>query len=319
MRAYIIKRLISSFPLLIGITIISYAVMALAPGDPTSILMDPKVKPEDMERIKHNLGLDKPWYVQYFFWFSRLCRGDFGNSFIDGRPVLIIVLERIPNTLLLMSSSFFLILILAIPIGIFQSIRQYSLLDYILTVISFIGISLPNFWLGLMLILLFALKLGWLPSGGMYSLDFGFSLLDRIKHLILPAITLSVGGIASWSRYQRSSMLEVLRQDYIRTARAKGLKERVVIYKHALRNALIPIITLLGLSLPDLFGGAYITEIIFAWPGMGRLGVQAVFQRDYPVIMGTLLISSILIILGNLLADVIYAYVDPRIRYEKQD
>lgn len=316
MQKYILRRLLLSIPLLIGITLVSFFIMTLAPGDPMSILMDPKIKPEDMRRIKHNLGLDKPIYVQYGKWLFCFLKGDLGNSFIDGRKVTTIILERIPNTFILMFSSFLLTIILAIPLGVFQAVKQYSFGDYLLTILSFIGISIPIFWLGLMLILLFSLKLSILPSAGMYTIGMEFSLIDRLKHLILPTLCLTVGSIASWSRYQRSSMLEVLRQDYIRTARAKGLSEGKVIYKHALKNALIPIITLLGLSLPDLFGGAFITETIFAWPGMGRLGIQAIFQRDYPVIMGTLLVSSVLIILGNLFADIIYAYIDPRIRYE---
>lgn len=315
MSSFLIKRLLSIIPLLIGISLISFFVINLAPGGPTTILMDPKVRPEDVKRIKHNLGLDKPLHIQYFNWLNNMLQGNFGKSIIDGRPVLTRILEVMPNTLILMLSSFLITLFLAIPLGIFQAVKQYSFADYFLTFLSFLGISVPSFWLGLMLIYYFSFKLNLLPSSGVYTLGEEKTFIDLLKHLILPSIALSVGSIAGWSRYQRSQMLEVLRTDYVRTARAKGLSEKNIIFKHSLRNALIPIITLLGLSLPDLLGGAYITETIFAWPGMGRLGVEVVFQRDYPVIMGLLVISAVLIIMGNLIADILYALVDPRIRY----
>lgn len=323
MTRYILRRLLGLIPLLIGISLISFLVMHLAPGDPTAMFADPNVKPEELARIRANWGLDKPVYLQYFFWLANALRGDFGYSYSDYRPVIQVIFERLPATLLLTGVSFLITLLLAIPLGIFSAVKKNSFFDQATTFFSFLGMSIPAFWLALMLMLFFAPERGWLPSGGMYDPLLGETnifvrTLDVARHLILPSAVLVIGGLAGLSRYQRSSMLEVIREDYIRTARAKGLPERTVILKHALRNALLPIITILGLSLPDLFGGAFITETIFAWPGMGRLGVTAVFQRNYPVVMGVVMVSALLIILGNLLADIAYALIDPRIRYQKK-
>jgi len=239
---------------------------------------------------------------------------------VNGKPVLRSILERLPNTVILMGISCIMAILFAIPLGIYSAVRQYSAGDYILTFLSFTGISVPSFWLGLMLICLFTIKLHLLPSIGTVSPDVSdnifFGFIDFLKHLIMPASVLIFTNLAAWARYIRSSMLEVLNSDYIRTARAKGQVEFMVLYKHALRNALIPLITLLGLTVPDLLAGAFVTEMIFSWPGMGRLGMDAIFQRDYPVIMGTIMFSSIMIILSNLLADICYGITDPRIRFD---
>jgi peptide/nickel transport system permease protein len=242
---------------------------------------------------------------------------------LTGQPVITEILERLPATLILMVSSFMVTLLITIPLGVISAVKKGTWFDNLVTVFSFAGMATPSFWLGLMLMLLFAVKLDWLPAVGMADpllrgQGIGDRAIDLIRHMILPLTTMTIISLAGLSRYQRAAMLEVLNQDYVRTARAKGLSERIVIFKHALRNALIPIITILGLSLPDLFGGAFIIETIFAWPGMGRLGVLAVFQRNYPLIMGIVVLSAVLIMLGNLLADIGYALVDPRIRYSKK-
>ncbi|MFH1542496.1 MAG: ABC transporter permease [bacterium] len=303
MRRFIFRRLLSLIPLLIGVSILSFFVMHLAPGDPTALFTDPNINPEDLARIRANFGLDKPVIIQYFYWLGNALRGNFGNSYTTGQPVMQEIGQRLPATLLLMSASYLLTLIITIPLGVISAVKKGSWFDNTVTVLSFAGMATPSFWLGLMLMLFFSVHLHWFPAVGSF---------------VLPLITMTIGSLAGLTRYQRAAMLEVLNQDYIRTARAKGLPERIVIYKHALRNALIPIVTILGLSLPGLFGGAFIIETIFAWPGMGRLGVMAIFQRNYPMIMGIVVMSAFLIILGNLLADIGYALVDPRIRYAKK-
>lgn len=322
MVGYILRRLVLTIPSLIGITIITFLVMHLAPGKPTDMVteMQVKVGAEARERLKALYGLDKPWYVQYFNWLKRLVRLDFGKSFKDDRRVIKKILERLPATLLLNISSLILIFSFALPIGIYSAIKQNSLFDKGMTVFVFLGFSVPTFWLALLLMILFGIKLGLLPISGLRSLNWeDLSLLgkiwDIIKHLILPVFVSGFTGLAGLSRYSRASMLEVIRQDYIRTARAKGLPEKQVIFKHALRNALIPVVTVLGLSLPDLISGSFIFETIFSYPGMGRLGYEAIMARDYPVVMGVGTIAAFLTLFGNFLADITYAYVDPRIRY----
>jgi peptide/nickel transport system permease protein len=302
-RKFFFKRLLQLIPLLIGISLISFFVMHLAPGDPTALFIDPNVDPQELARVRANWGLDQPIYIQYFKWLGNAIKLDFGRSYMTGQPVIGEIAERLPNTLILMISSYILTLLICIPVGVYSAVKKGGWFDNTFTVLSFAGMSIPTFWVGLMLMLLFAVQLDWLPATG---------------NLILPLITMTIGSLAGLTRYQRAAMLEVLNQDFIRTARAKGLPERVVIFKHALRNALIPIVTIMGLSLPDLFGGAFIIETIFAWPGMGRLGVQAIFSRNYPLIMGIVMFSALLIVLGNLFADIGYALVDPRIRYEKK-
>jgi len=323
MRKFVIRRLIHLIPLLIGVSLISFFVMHLAPGDPTQLFTDPNVKPEELARIRANWGLDKPIIMQYLFWLKNAVRGDFGIAYMINRPVTEVIFGRLPATLLLMISSMLLTLLITIPLGVLSAIKKNTWFDNFITVFSFIGMSIPSFWLALMLMLMFSVNLGWFPAVGMYNPllknpDFVQRFFDVAWHMVLPLLTMTLVSLAGLTRYQRAAMLEILNQDFIRTARAKGLSERVVLFKHALRNALIPIITILGLSLPDLFGGAFIIETIFAWPGMGRLGVMAIFSRNYPLIMGIVVLSAVLIVLGNLLADIGYALVDPRIRYAKK-
>jgi len=309
-------------PVLFGITIISFAVMYLAPGDPTSLMTDlnPNMNEEAIKRIRAHYGLDQPVYIQYLKWLKNMLVLDFGKSFSpDNRPVLDKILERIPITLLINVLSMILIMVVAIPIGVMSAVKQDSLFDKGTTVFVFLGFAVPSFWLALLLMILFGVELDWLPISGFRSLDHSElslvgQVLDVAKHLILPVFVSAFGGLAGMSRYMRSNMLEVIRQDYITTARAKGLDEHSVIFGHALRNALLPVITILGLSVPGLIGGSVIFETIFAIPGMGQLFYQSVMMRDYPTIMGILVIGAVLTLLGNLLADLSYSVADPRIR-----
>lgn len=322
MLRYIFKRLLLLLPLLLGITMISFVVIHLAPGEPTDMQtqMNPQASEELQERLRRQYGLDQPLYVQYGQWLVRLVQFDFGDSFSgDRRPVLDKILERLPVTILINVLSILLILAVSVPLGIISAVRRNSLFDRTTTLIVFTGFAMPSFWLALLLMDWFGVRLGVLPVSGLKSLgyeylSFGGQILDRISHLILPVFVSAIGGLAGFSRYMRSNMLEVVRQDYILTARAKGLSERTVIYKHALRNALLPLITILGLSVPGLIGGSVIFETIFAIPGMGKLFFDGVMMRDYPLIMGILVIGAILTLIGNLLADVSYALADPRIR-----
>jgi len=323
MGRYIFKRIIGLVILLLGITIITFAVIHLAPGKPTDLetQFNPKVSLEARERISHLYGLDKPLPVQYIEWLKRLIKFDFGVSFMDSRPVMEKILERIPVTLAIELASMILILLIGIPIGISSAVREGSFYDRSMTVFVFIGFAVPTFWLSLVLMDFIGVRWGALPISGIKSLEFekfGFfeKVIDVSRHLILPVAVSAFGSLAGISRYMRSSMLNVLKQDYIRTARAKGLREKEVLYKHALKNALLPIVTILGLSVPGLIGGSVIFESIFSIPGMGRLFYESVMARDYPVIMGVLVIGAVLTLLGNLLADVSYAAVDPRIKLE---
>jgi peptide/nickel transport system permease protein len=324
MLVYALRRLVLAIPLLIGITFVSFLVIHLAPGDPTAMLMsqDPNApfNPELYKQMVKEFGLDKPLHVQYWNWLSRLVRLDFGRSFAPhSRPVLAMIGERLPITLLLNIVEMLIIVALAVPIGVLSATRQYSGFDKATTVFVFIGFATPDFWLALLLMILFGVQLGWLPISGLRSMNaeymsFWRQQVDFLSHLLLPIIVATFGGLAGFSRYMRQSMLEVVRQDYIQSARAKGLAESVVVGKHALRNAMLPIVTILGLSLPGLIGGSVIVESIFAIPGMGQLMVQAAFERDYPVLMGNLVIVSTITLLANLAADVAYGLVDPRIR-----
>jgi peptide/nickel transport system permease protein len=320
---YALRRFVLALPLLVGITFISFLVIHLAPGDPLEMQMGEltaESTTQAKQMLKELYGLDKPLPVQYWNWLGRLVRLDFGRSFMpDGRPVLDKIGERLPVTLLLNLIEMIIILAVAVPIGILSATRQHSLFDKITTVFVFVGFATPDFWLALLLMILFGVQLGWLPISGLRSLNWeylGFwpQQWDFFSHLILPIVVATFGGLAGFSRYMRQSMLEVIRQDYIQSARAKGLAESVVIGKHALRNAMLPIVTILGLSLPGLIGGSVIVESVFAIPGMGQLMVQSVFQRDYPVIMANLVIVSVLTLLANLVADLSYGLVDPRIR-----
>lgn len=322
MGMYLLKRLLLMIPLFIGITVISFAVIHLAPGSPIDMATDlnPKATAEVKERMRAIYGLDQPLPVQYWRWFSRLVTLDFGQSFSqDGRKVLDKIAERLPVTIFLNITSLVIILLLAIPIGVLSARYQNTLFDKITTVGVFVGFAIPHFWLALLLMILFGVHLGWLPISGLKSLNYEYlpasaQVWDRISHLILPIFISAFGGLAGMSRYMRSNMLEVIRQDYITTARAKGLSDRVVVFKHALRNALLPVITILGLSIPGLIGGSVIFETIFAIPGMGQLFYASVMARDYPTIMGILVIGAVLTLIGNLLADLCYALADPRIR-----
>jgi peptide/nickel transport system permease protein len=318
MSAYLIKRLIQTIPILFGITIISFLIINLAPGSPVGMTLNPTASPKVIEQMRKNYDLDQPLPVQYILWLKRLFTGKL-YSFKDGKPVVDKILERLPATLVLNITATALIFSLAIPLGVFSATRRYSLLDNWGTFLTFLGISIPSFWLAYLLILgvvnVFGVPVLGLRSFTLDRQGFFLFLSDRIWHLMLPATVLAVGGIAAVSRYTRSSMLEVLRQDYIRTAKAKGLSDEEVYYRHALRNALLPIITLFGFLVPGLIGGSVIIETVFAWPGIGRLAYQAVLARDYSVVMTILTLSSALTLLGNLLADILYAYSDPRIRY----
>jgi peptide/nickel transport system permease protein len=322
MMQYIAKRLLFMAPLLVGITIICFGVMHLAPGSPTDMQtqMNPRASAEAQARLRAMYDLDKPLYSQYWIWVKKLAVLDLGRSFsTDHRPVADKIFERLPITILINVLSLILILAIAIPIGVLSAVHQNSLFDKLTSVFVFIGFAMPTFWLALLLMILFGVQLGWLPISGIRSLNYeylpaGAAFWDFVKHLILPVSLSAFGGLAGLSRYMRSNMLEVIRQDYITTARAKGLSERAVIYKHALRNAMLPVITILGLSIPGLIGGSVIFETIFAIPGMGQLFYMSVMSRDYPVVMGILFIGAVLTLLGNLIADVSYAVADPRIR-----
>lgn len=322
MTRYVIRRLIQAVPLLIAISVIVFAIIEVAPGDPAQMYIDPEkgADPAYIEAVRHSLGLDQPVYVRYISWLVKTLQGDFGFSFRTRRPVALEIGDRLPNTLLLGGVALLMSMVIAVPIGIISALKRYTLIDYTLSTLALVGISVPVFWVALVLLQIFAIQLNWLPGVGMRSVRVeyeGFAaILDVIRHMILPAIVLSLAQTASWSRYQRSALLEVLGQDYIRTARAKGVRERRVIGVHALRNALIPMVTLIGLSVPSIVTGAFITETIFGWPGMGRLGVESINGRDYPIIMAVTMLSALLIVFGNLLADIAYAWVDPRIRYD---
>ncbi len=321
MLIYVIKRMLLMIPILIGITVLSFGVMRLAPGGPAEAQMDfsARASAEARERLRKLYGADQPFYKQYATWLRKFVTLDFGEAFADGRKVKDKILERLPITLTINLLSLGLVLLIAIPLGIMSATRQYSVIDRFTTIFVFVGFSTPAFWLALLLIYVFGVQWGILPISGKESLDItGLTtwgwLMDRAEHLVLPVFVSAFGGLAGFSRYMRSNMLEVLRQDYIRTARAKGLPEKTVIYKHALRNALMPVITILGLSLPGIIGGSAIMETVFGIPGMGQLMYQAVLSRDYNLVMGILVPGAFLTMIGNFLADIAYAFTDPRVR-----
>lgn len=314
MTTYLINRFIHSVITLFIIITFVFVIIRLAPGGPEVMLGAEDMSAEDAARFRAKLGLDQPMHIQYLKWLKALLRGDLGKSYMEHRSVITVIRERVPNTLRLALSAFFLALLLSIPLGVLCAIKPYRWYDYVITFFSLIGISMPVFWIGILLIIIFAVKLRLLPSAGMATLGAEFSLADRLAHLAMPATVLTVYHLARWTRYTRSSMLEVIGEDYIRTARAKGLAARSVVFKHALKNAFIPVITVIGLSLPGLVGGAAITETVFAWPGVGRLAVTAAYRRDYPVIMGILVMFSAMVIISNLLIDILYMYLDPRVR-----
>lgn len=320
MLGYLGRRLAGLLPVFLGITLISFFVIHLAPGKPTDIQtsMNYKVSYEARARIEKLYGLDKPVYVQYLSWLKRFVTCDFGRSYVDDRPVSVKIAERIPVTLLINVLSLVLILAIGIPIGVLSAVRRGTFADRLTTVFVFIGFSTPEFWIALLCMSLFGITLGILPISGLKSLDFEYfglfaKVLDVARHLVLPVCISAFGSLAGISRYMRSSMIGIIHEDYIRTARAKGLDENSVIYKHALKNAMLPVITILGLSVPGLIGGSVIFESIFAIPGMGRLFYDSVMARDYPTIMGVLSIGAVLTLAGNLIADIAYYYADPRI------
>ena len=316
MGRYVARRLIQAVPLLLGITVVAFAILKTTPGGPLAAYeANPSVTPEDLARLEHALGLDQPVPVQYASWLGHFLSGDWGYSLATSQPVLRMIWERLPNTLWLMTTVYVVTLLLALPIGILTAVKQYSWFDHLVTGATFAAFSMPTFWLGLLLIILFGLTLRVLPLGGMLAPGAPFTVGDLLRHLVLPVTTLSLVGIGTYVRFLRASMLETTGQDYMRTARSKGLAERHVISRHALKNAAIPFVTVAALDLPELFGGALVTEQIFGWPGMGRLFYDSVTRFDYPVLMGVLAISATFVILANLLADVLYGYLDPRIRY----
>lgn len=321
MTRYIIRRLIEAIPLLLVISLITFLIVEIAPGDAAQMYIDPDrgTDPAYIEQVRVNLGLDQPMHVRYFAWLGKTLTGDWGFSFRSRRAVSLEVGDRLPNTLLLGGTALLLSFLVAVPIGVISALKRYTLLDYLVTTFSLIGISIPIFWIALLFIQLFAIQLDLFPASGMRNVREQYtgwqSTADVLHHLILPTIVLALAQIASWSRYQRSALLDVLGHDYIRTARGKGLAERRVILFHAVRNSLIPMITLIGISVPSVVTGAFLTETIFSWPGIGRLGVDAVSGRDYPVIMAVTMLSALLIVISSLLADIAYAWADPRIRY----
>ena len=325
MARYILGRILNMIPLFLGITIISFLVINLAPGSPISVQSDlnPKMTAEARERLRAFYRLDKPLHIQYYNWLKHVLTLDLGRSLSsDNRPVIDKIKERLPITIFINVVALLIIIIVAIPLGVFSAVYQNSLFDRSTTIFVFIGFAIPTFWLALLLMILFGVHLDWLPISGLKSINYEYlspvnQIKDRIAHLVLPVMLSAFGGLAGLSRYSRSNMLEVIRQDSITTARAKGLSRWTVVSKHALRNALLPVVTILGLSVPGLIGGSVIFETIFAIPGMGQLFYGSVMARDYSVIMGILVIGAILTMFGNLLADISYALVDPRIRMGK--
>lgn len=315
MGQYILRRILIAIPVLLGVTILNFGIINLAPGNPAEMFISPSISEADVELKKEQLGLNDPLYTQYFRWLGNVFQGDFGYSFANYEPVTDMVIDRIAPTLLLMGSALIIAYLIAIPIGIISAVKQYSWIDYATTGSSFLGISVPNFFLGLGLIYLFSVQLGMFPTGGMNTLGAEGSFLDTLKHLVLPSIVLATAIAGNMVRYVRSSILEVLGEDYLRTARSKGLHEFVVVNKHALRNALIPIITVVGLDIPLLVSGAVITEQVFQWPGIGQLMIQSIMSRDYPTLMALTFIAAIVVLVTNLVVDILYSVVNPRIKY----
>jgi peptide/nickel transport system permease protein len=312
---YLVRRLLQTGVLLLVVSLVVFALVTQAPGGP-GILLDRNMAPEDIARMRELLGLDQPLPVQYARWLGQVLTGNLGVSYQAGVPVLEIIGQMLPNTLLLSAAALLLTIVVAVPAGVISAARPYSATDHGVTFLALFGISVPTFWFGLMLIVLFSVSLGWFPPGGMRTIGAPPSLLDLARHLVLPAIVLGSANMALVARYTRSATLAVLREDYVRTARAKGVTERDVLYRHALRNALLTVVTIVGLQLPRLVGGAAITETVFAWPGMGSLAVRAAFERDYPMIMGITLIISAVVAASSLLVDLLYVWIDPRIRYD---
>ncbi|MFD1176565.1 ABC transporter permease [Paenibacillus puldeungensis] len=314
MTEYLIRRLLQSVLVIFLITVLTFLLIHAAPGGPTQVMLGPGLSPEAFEQQKHNLGLDQPIPVQYVKWVSNIVKGDFGYTFKNHIPVADLLWPRLANTVILMGAAWLLTLIIALPWGIYNSTKEYGLSDQTASFISYLGFAMPTFWFGILLQQWLSLGLDWFPLSDMHSRGNEGSITDLFMHMVLPVSVLSLGFLASYIKYARASMLEVLDQDFIRTARAKGVKERKVVFKHALRNALIPIITILGLDLPILVGGAALTENVFNWPGMGRFYVEAANSREYSVLMAITVVTALVVIIGNLLADILYAIVDPRVK-----
>ncbi len=324
MTRYVLRRLLQAIPLIIFISMIVFALIQLVPGGPMGVYgRNPNLTSEDLARLEERLGLNQPVHVQYLNWLGQVARGDFGYSYDTRRPVIAEIGDRLPATIYLMTVTFTIVLLIAVPIGILCAVKQYSWLDVVISTLTFAGQALPVFWLGLMLIMIFY---GWarnpftgdplLPARGMATLGEDFSLVDRMTHLILPVTALGLGWVSWYSRYLRSSMLDVLHQGYVQTARAKGLSERIVLQRHAFKNAAIPLITVVALDLATIVTGALYVEIIFSWPGMGQLFYRAATRRDYPILMAITMLAAVVVVLANIIADVVYAYLNPRIRYE---
>ena len=317
MLQFILRRCLQAFFMLIGVSMIAFAMIHFTPGGPLAVYtLNPSITIEDIERIKRVLGLDLPVYLQYFKWAYGIFSGDWGVTYFGGRPVLHVIGERVPATILLMGSGISIAIIIGISIGLLGAVKRYSLFDYLATSGAMFALSFPTFWFGLMAIYLFSYKLGWFPSGGMITLGGEEGIVDRLHHLVLPTIILALVLLAQWSRYSRSSFLEVMDQDYMRTARSKGISEQRVFLRHAFPNALAPLIALAGVQFPSLLGGALVVETIFSWPGMGMLFVNSLSVKDYPVLMGMTMLTAMSVVIGNLLADLAVAAIDPRVRLE---
>lgn len=321
MGQYVVRRLLLVFPLLLGITLITFTIVNLAPGDPITALLDPNeinvLSAAQIQAMREDLGLNKPMPVRYVLWLKEVARGNLGFSIQNKRPVLDLILARLPASMALSVTSIVIAMIVGVALGVFSAVRQYSVIDYILTVVAFFGLSVPGFFFALMGIYIFAVRLHWLPVFGMWTPGKPTTInFDLLRHGVLPISALTITHVASYMRYARAATLEALSGDFVTTARAKGLRESVVLWVHVFRNALLPLVTIAGLALPALIGGSFVIETIFSWPGIGQLGYTAILQRDYPVQMGIALMSAIAVLLANLLTDIVYSFVDPRIRYD---
>jgi peptide/nickel transport system permease protein len=316
MVRFAVRRLLGAVPLLFGVAILSFVFMEIAPGGPDTLFArNGRMSQAQLDAIRNNMGLDEPMLVRLGVWLRNLLQGDLGTSYSEFRPVSDVIRDVLPNTLLLMGVGMLISLTVALLFGVLAARKQYGFFDNLSSFISYFGLAMPVFWFGLMLQMLFAVKLGWLPSAGKSDAIDGGGFVDTVQHMLMPAFTIAIGSIAGWSRYVRASVLDQLNQDHVRTARAKGLRERRVLSGHVVRNALIPFVTVAGIDVPLYLTGAVITETVFAWPGMGRLFFESLTKRDYPVLMGILMLGAVLIVLGNLIADLVYGLLDPRIKY----
>jgi peptide/nickel transport system permease protein len=319
MQTFLLRRLAQMAVLMLAISALIFLLISFVPGGPFDHLMfgTGRVTNVQIDRLNEMIGLDKPWYERYVIWLGRIVQGDWGNSWgvSFGQPVIRIIGDRLGATFLLMGTATLIAIAIALPLGIYSAVRQYSVWDYLVTGLSYFGLAMPTFWFGIMMMIIFAVELRWLPTSGMYSPGEEGSLPDLLRHMVMPVLVLALVEVAVVSRFMRSAMLDVLSQDFLRTARAKGLRETVVVAKHGIRNALIPVITIIGLRIPVLFAGAVVTEFIFSWPGMGQIFIQGINASDWPIVQAILVITAFLVIVSNLVADLLYAVVDPRIRY----